>query len=112
MLLVYCKPGEENCRHRSSASLALERASGGVFGRHLGRGERVVANDRLAIVQRRHEYAGGVRRLRTERMPLQPVVERRLATVEVLEPMLLPERLRPPVCHALRRREDARLGEE
>ena len=45
-------------------------------------------------------------------MPLQPVVERRLAAVEVVDAMLLPERLGPPVSHALRAREDARLGEE
>jgi hypothetical protein len=106
------EPREEDRRHWPGPWLPLERASRSVLWGDLGGRESVVADDRLTVVQRRDEHAGGVRRLRTERMPLQPVAERRLAAVEVLKPMLLPERLGPPVRHRLGCREDARLGEE
>lgn len=45
-------------------------------------------------------------------MSLEPLVERRLVAPELVDAMVLPERLGAPVRHALLGGENARLGEE
>jgi hypothetical protein len=64
VLAVDREPGEENRRHRSRLRLALERTSGRVFRCDLRGGERVVADDDLAVLECRYEDAGGVGRVR------------------------------------------------
>ena len=57
MLSVNRKPGEENRRDGPGAWLALQSASGRFVGRELGRSERVIADDRLTVIERGDEYA-------------------------------------------------------
>jgi hypothetical protein len=90
---VDCESSEEDRRHWPRPRLTLERGSGRLDRRNLRGGERVVTDDRLSVVERRGEHAGGARRVRPARVSLQPLVERRLAAVELVEAMLPPERL-------------------
>src|SRR5216684_3615026 len=112
VLAVDGEPGEQDRRHRARAWLPLERSRSRVFRSDLRGGERVVADDGLAVLERRHEDTGGVGCLGGVRMSLQPLVECGLAALELVEAMALPERLGALVRHALLGGENARLGEE
>jgi hypothetical protein len=54
---VDCEPGEQDRRHWSNPRLTFERSGGRILRRDLRRSKREIADDGLAIVERRHEDA-------------------------------------------------------
>jgi hypothetical protein len=106
------EPREKNGRDRSRSRLALERSRDRLFRSDLGGGESVVTDDSLTVVERRHKHTCGVRSVSDAGVALEPLVERGLAAVEVVKPMLFLERPGRAIAQALFGREDVRLGEE
>ena len=90
---------EQDRRHRSRPRLAFESAFGRLIRQNVSCSERVVADHRRSVLERRDVDTGGAGRLGTVRVSLEPFVERGLAAAEVLESVVLPERLGAPVAH-------------
>jgi len=111
VILVHREPRQQNGRYRTRRRLTLPNSLGCVARGDLRRSERVIADHGLGIVQRRNEDLRGVRRVRRAGVPQEPLVERRLAATEIVEPVLPRERLRVPVAQELLL-EDVRPSEQ
>lgn len=61
------------------------------LGSNLRGSDCVVADDGFPILERRHEDAGRTGRVSAARVPREPLVERRVAAVEVIEAVMLLE---------------------
>ena len=112
VVLVDGETSEKDRRHRPRSRLALARAGGRVLRGDLRCRECVVADYGLSIVERGDEDSRGVSGMCAAGVPFEPLVESRLAADEVVQVVLLPERLGAPVGHALFGCEDARLGKK